>query len=144
MTHRQIYTYISPEGANTHIDSEGLYSWTQTHASELEIFSVPLDHSLAQRFIRENTVSQQRIWELLSKPTLTPVIFCKDGTFTEGRPDVLLVDGHHRYVLGSICRAEFIPGFVLEEAQWRPFQLEGLPPLTKAELQAIPLSPRSY
>jgi hypothetical protein len=140
----QIYTFIDREGVNTHIDSVGLREWCL--ANKPETFWVPIDPKLARSFLRNNTISTERVLQLLEKPSLDPIILVKDGTnsLKNGGPNVMLVDGHHRYYFANACRMTMIPGHVLEVEQWRPFIVEGVPPLTQEQLRNMPIMKRNY
>ena len=109
-----------------------------------EIFYTPVSIDLANKFLEQNTVNMDRVFGLRPQDLLEPILYCKDGTFTDGRPDVFLVDGHHRFVRAALEGREMIEAWVLEEAQWRPFQISGLPDITSEQLRDQPVVPRSY
>lgn len=137
-----IYTFVDNDGSNVHIASERLRKWTLTQ--KLETFLVPMNFKLAQRFLLDNVADPMRVIQLLAKKQLDPVIFCKTGTTTNGFPDVMLVDGHHRYVLAWKLQMHYIPAYTLEQHQWRPFEIEGCLDLTQEQLTAMPILPREY
>ena len=145
---KNVYTFIADDGTNTHIDAEGLRRWCIDNKPE--IFWLPLKYDLAMQFMKDNTVSRQRVMELLRRHNrgedLDPIIMVKDGTYSldNGGPNVLLVDGHHRYMLACLLAQTEITGHLLEVEQWKPFQLEGLPSLTKEQLVNIPITKRDY
>ena len=141
----QIYTFVQPDGTNIHIDSDGLRRWC--HTAKPEVFNVPIDAALAEEFLRDNIVSPDRVRQLAKRASdLTPLIFAKDGTEgANGGPNVMLVDGHHRYVLYAFAGHQFAPGFVLEPSEWEPFRVEcDWLNTTDAELKALPIPPRHY
>lgn len=145
-----IYTFVTHSGENIHIFAGGL----RLHCLEsktLEIFIVPVNFEMGQRLLRDNIISPVRAQELYtrfqsSKEGIEPVIFCKDGTLSEtnGQPNVMLVDGHHRYFLAASLKVPLIAAYVLEPEDWQPFQISGLPDTTQAALQAAPITKRSY
>lgn len=139
-----IYTFVADDGTNTHIDSKLLREWCLSNKSSLEVFATPVDPKLALRFQDENIISPVRVFELWHRRDLDPVIYCKSGTFTDGRPDVMLVDGHHRYTLAAAKAWPVIPAYILELNQWKPFQIDGLPDLTVDFLRAMPITSRNY
>lgn len=139
----QIYTFIDNSGTNVHIHSNGLRLWTLRKPG-LEQFLIPVNHRIGRSFLEQNTCSLTKAMSLSFTHLRTPIIFCKDGNLTEGRPDCLLVDGHHRYLRACIEHDPFIAAFVLEPAQWHPFRLKNCPDLTKEELKQIPITPRHY
>jgi hypothetical protein len=65
------------------------------------------------------------------------MIYCRYGG-TDEIPDVMLVDGHHRYVRAAIEKCGSILAWLLTEDQWRPFQIPNMPKITKEELAALP------
>jgi hypothetical protein len=124
-----IYTFVErATGANVNIASERLRQWTLT--AGLEVDGVPVDRALAGSFVRDNIVAPRWCEHLLSLVErgmkFPPVIFAKDGGETNGAPDVMLVDGHHRYFIAAMSGMRFIPAYVLEVAQWKPFEILGL------------------
>lgn len=138
-----IYTFVADDGENIHIDSEGLRLWTKL--AKPEVFWIPLRYELAWDFIRDNVVDPFRIQELANRKELDPIIMVKDGTIgSNGHPNAMLVDGHHRYFIACMCRLEVIPGHMLEVEQWKPFQLHGIPKMTKEQLVRTPVTKRDY
>ncbi len=142
-----IYTFVEKTtGKNVNIASERLRQWTLTQ--DLEQVLVPVNAPLAQTFVRDNIVSRQRLVELMTRNAMgeefAPILFAKDGGSTNGAPDVMLIDGHHRLVIAAALGRPFILSQVLEECHWRPFEIAGLPDITDEELKAIPILARSY
>jgi hypothetical protein len=144
-----IYTFVDDDGTNIHINAEGLRQWCA--ANKPEIFNIPLRPEVAVDMIKNNVISMERVHELAGRKNLDPIIMCKDGTFGDnGGPNIMIVDGHHRYVL--ICcacafdpkREKIILGYVLEVEQWKPFQIHGLPNVTKEDLIKQPITKRNY
>lgn len=142
---KTIYTFVDMEGVNVNIDAAALRKWCLK--SKLEVHLAPIDHELAHSFVRENTISLQRVKQIISNHILLnePVIFCKDGTFADdGGPNVMLVDGHHRYFVYSYMQLNCIPCYLLEVEQWKPFQMHNLPEVTREQLMSIPVIKRDY
>jgi hypothetical protein len=140
-----IYTFVANDGTNTNIASAELFRWTRDHRPKLAIHRVPVDQTLAQSFLRDNITTIERCLELAtSTKPLTPIIYCHDGSYTEGRPDVFLVDGHHRYCLMGMCRIPFIPAYLLSPKEWKPFEITDLPSITKTQLLNLPNLKRQY
>jgi len=137
-----IYTFVAKDGSNTNIASNRLHDWCAT--ANLEIHAAPVDQKLAQSFLRNNIASLDRCLKLLTKGNLSPIIFCHEGSFTEGRPDVLFVDGHHRYTLCGMMKLPYIPAYMLLPSQWEPFRITDLPDMTQSELLDLPITHRSY
>ena len=140
-----IYSFVGDDGENIHIDSEALRQWCIK--TKPEIFLIPLKYELLSEFRRDNVISEERVFELSLdiQKSLEPIIMVKDGTIgSNGNPNALLVDGHHRYVL-ACWRGQFaIEGHFLEVAQWKPFQIHGIPDMTKDQLIASPITKRNY
>lgn len=135
-----IYTFIEPStGKNTHIASTRLIRWVEANKSpDTDAFAVPIDKSMAAKFIKNNVVSEEKCIRMLTQVALgmvknvPPIIFakCPDNTH-------LLVDGHHRYTCAAAAHASHIAAFILEPKEWEPFQVE-TPDLTEDELREIP------
>ena len=139
-----IYSFVSHNGENIHIDSRALREWCIKQPN-LEVVGVPVDLTLAHTFLKENAVIPSRLEELARRVHLDPVIFCMDGKYTDGKPDVLLVDGHHRYFLAAYNNLKYVPSHVLTPAQWKPFRIVGHPDMTIEELRCSPaFSRRNY
>jgi hypothetical protein len=138
-----IFTFISDDGENINIDAEGLRIWCI--ANRPEVFNLPVKPELGRQFLFENVVSVERAWELIVRKNFDPIIMVKDGTYGDnGGPNTMLVDGHHRYFIACVAQWAYIPGHLLEVEQWKPFQMHGLPDLTKEELIAKPITKRNY
>lgn len=147
-----IYTFIAPDGINTHIAASLLREWALR--AKPEIVLTPTDRELARSFIRDNIVSKHRCLQLARRSSagediFEPILYCHDGGLTQGRPDVLLVDGHHRFFLASIWGQLFIKSHILTEAQWRPFQIASSDgpfsiDTTSDDLRRKPITPRNY
>lgn len=136
-----IYTFVGDDGENVHIACNRLRLWCRE--ARPEIFRCPIDRALAETFVRDNVISMERVKQMAGMTDLDPMIFCKTGTFDDGvNPDVLLVDGHHRYYTQR--NQEFGLGHVLEVIQWKPFQVVGIPPTTKAALLEMEILKRKY
>ena len=142
-----IYSFVASDGTNTHIASKRLERWTQEHARELEVGLVACERELAQSFVREDSVAVrwcEQMLDSIKERKLTfedfpPIIFAKDGGETEGRPDVMLVDGHHRYVVHALIGCQFIKAICLEVHQWEPFRIIGLRDQTAEQLRRAPI-----
>jgi hypothetical protein len=142
-----VYTFVAEDGTNTHIDSARLRIWCEAGALSgmLKPCWVPVEPWIAKKFFADNTVSMTRVLELARGRTrLTPIIYAKDGGVTNGRPDVMLVDGHHRYCLWAMLGAPACQAYVLAQAQWEPFKIAGLPSITADDLRSMPLQRREY
>lgn len=137
-----IYTFIDNEGNNVNIASERLYQWCC--AARPEMVLVPVEPRIARKFQEDNVIDMTRVIELACRKYLDPIIFAKCETSTNGGPDVMLVDGHHRYALAAAMRLSVIPAYVLEPAQWHPFRVKDLIPITQDQLRDIPITKRSY
>lgn len=143
-----IYTHVLPDGRNIHIHSGRLREWCLRMEDRLPCMFVPIEKLLAKRYVTENIVSKDRVIELMARISkgerMDPAIYVKDGHYTHGRPDVLHVDGHHRYVAGAALGHPEILSWVLEPSQWKPFRIVHIRDFTHQELIDIPVTPRSY
>jgi hypothetical protein len=138
-----IYSFVADDGTNVHIDSELLRLWCILNKPE--IFWLPLRYELLDQFKNDNVISEERVIELSKRNNLDPIIMVKDGTIgNNGGPNVMLVDGHHRYVLACLRKQAHIAGHLLEVEQWRPFQIHWLRDITAEELRARPVTKRNY
>ena len=141
-----IYSFVGNDGVNIHIDSPGLRNWCIKNRPE--VFLSPTDPKLARTFVRDNVVSPSRVIALAMRFTMgekpDPIIYCKSGTLTNGRPDVYLVDGHHRFYILSMGEAKYIKAHLLEVHQWKPFQVVGVPKISQDFLRNMPILPRDY
>jgi hypothetical protein len=139
-----IYTFVADDGENIHIDTDGLRTWCATH--QPEIFDIPIKQELLMEFIIDNVISPDRVAELFKRPHLDPIIMCEDGTThpVNDGPNVMLVDGHHRFALAILRNQSHIPGHVLKVPEWKPFQLHNLPSITRDQLRASPILKRDY
>lgn len=138
-----IYTFVDNSGRNYHIDSHKLRAWVITQ--NLEIHSVPVSETIAGKMLADNSVSLSRVFQLADEAVarirkFDPIIFCKIGTKTNNKDDVILVDGHHRYMICALFKLETIPCHVLELSQWTPFQIEGCIDIDHATLRAMPVN----
>jgi len=139
-----IYSYVAPDGTNTHVDSEKLRVWCAEHSSDLEVLNTPVTAKIAMSFLDGAVIDFRHVERVLALPHLDPIIYGDVGTVgANGGPDVILIDGHHRYFAAFLCKVPFIPAYVLKPAQWHPFRIEGLPDLTEGQLRAMPTKPRS-
>lgn len=145
----QIYTFIDNDGVNIHIDSDNLRLWCLKNIAALELFSIPIREGIAVEMVKNNVLSLDRVLELrqrrLKGERFDPVIMVKDGTTgSNGAPNVMLVDGHHRYFIAASDKEPIIKGWVLEIEQWKPFQVEPSIKLTQQQLIDLPPTKRNY
>lgn len=133
----QIYTFVDDNGTNVHIASGKLLQWCL--ANNPEVFNTPVEDGIAAGFIRDNSVDLARALALTRKQLETPITYCKSGTFTNGGPDVMLADGHHRYLRAALDGKKEIAAWVLEKEQWEPFKIDGLFDLTQEQLRNEPV-----
>lgn len=143
-----IYTFVDAEtGQNTHIDTEKLRAWCYAMRHSLVIHHVPVDEAKVREFVEQNAVDMARVMELLlrDKP-LDPIIFAHDGTYSpeNGGPNMLLVDGRHRYTLAHKCGLETIPAYLVDKHDWKHFEIVNIPDLTREQLAAVPIRERNY
>lgn len=147
-----IYTFVDHNGVNTHIASKRLREWCleQDKLGQLERQLIPIDQELARSFFEKNAVLPQRVQAL--RQTLPvdmidwePIIYCHDGSFgANGGPNVLLVDGHHRYAAAALEGAPFVLGWFLTVQQWEPFQIVGLKDYTEQQLIDQPIISKDH
>ena len=140
---KSVFSFVQDDGTNIHVDAEKLRLWCIENKPE--IFWIPLNYELIKIFKRDNTISSERVVELSKRKDLDPIIMVKDGTIgSNGHPNAILVDGHHRYALACLRGQKIIEGYFLEEAQWRPFQIHWLRDITAEQLRARPVTKRDY
>jgi len=138
-----IFSFVEDDGTNIHINAGALRLWCIENKPE--IYSLPLNYDLMEIFERDNTISPERVEELSKRKDLDPIIMVKDGTLgSNGHPNAIIVDGHHRYALACLRGQQYIEGYFLEEAQWRRFQIFGLPDITAEQLRKSPVTKRDY
>jgi len=138
-----IYTYIDPAtGVNTHVDSDKLRQWCADNTAKLEVVLTPVDPNIACTFLDDNVIDLAHLARVKSMKRLDPIIYCVTEIGANGYPNVLLVDGHHRFFLAYLDRRQLIESYILTREQWVPFQIIGLPDLTENQLRAMPTKPR--
>lgn len=138
-----IYSFVGDDGENIHIASDRLRVWCQS--ARLERVWVPMDRAMAEKFVTDNVISLERVRQLELDPPdqeENPVVFCSTGTFTDGNPDVVLADGHHRYYLHR--EDEFVLSVLVGEREWRQFRISGIRDTTKDALREMPVLRRKY
>lgn len=137
-----VYTYAGDDGRVVNIDAVKLRAWCHMEwkHGNLDVVLVPVDHDLAQQWVKDGTVDLEHVLDLTQYASLDPVIF---GVWPKPGPDAILIDGHHRFCLMGLFGMPHIPAFHLTEAQWRPFEVLGLPDLTQDELAMCPAVPDS-
>jgi len=134
-----IYSFVDAvTGENTHVDSEKLRQWCAANRATLEILNTPVDPNIAVSFLDENIIDLVHAGRVSKMKHLDPIIYGKVGTVTHGNPDVLLIDGHHRFFVAYIQGSPLIPAYILEPEQWHQFKIEGLPAVTEEQLRAMP------
>lgn len=138
-----IYSYVDPEGNNIHVDSEKLRQWCAKHKKDMVVLETPVREAIAESFLADNVIDLAHVERVFEMPSLDPIIYGHDGTYNEnGFPNVILIDGHHRYFGAYLAKCEFIPAYVLAPEQWHPFRIAGLPDLTEEQLKSMPTKPR--
>lgn len=135
-----IYTFVGHDGENIHIAANRLRVWCES--AGLEPVLGPMDRSVADTFLADNVVSLDRVAQLEGRLRYDPIIMCKTGTFKDGHPDVVMADGHHRYYVQR--DREYFLMYLLEEHQWRPFQISGAPDMTQEWLREVEVVKRDY
>lgn len=142
-TGEPLYTFVDPAtGENTNIAVARLRKFLMTVRPE--VFDVPLDPALAESFINDNLASLDRAVSLTPAERREPIIFVMDGTYTDGRPDVLLVDGRHRYLRAVLEDDKMIPAYVLTYEQWQPWRVVNYRQVTAQDLINEPIKHRPY
>lgn len=137
-----VFTHVYDNGANIHIYAEGLRQHLMAHPCHIVDF--PIEDHRAMAWITSNIVNPVRVLMLEPHHLRHPVIICKDHTFTDGKRDVLYVDGHHRYVRAAYDHRTSIRAFMVPPRIWEPFLIEGMPDFTQEQLRDIPVTMRSY
>lgn len=146
---RPVFTYVQDDGTNINLDVVNLRAWCLTHVGHThgpKLVRIPVEEVIARHFINDNIASLDRVTELSKRhlALLDPVILCRHGFNPDGTQRDMYVDGHHRYVLAYMLHMKVLPAFFLESAQWSPFQIEGVPTMTKQELRDLPITKRNY
>lgn len=134
-----IYTFIERDtGRNIHVDSELLRQWCAANRSTLEVVLTPVEERIAKTFLTGNVIDVDHVVEVGQMKHLDPIIYGITEIGANGHPDVLLIDGHHRYFLAAVKGEPLIPSYLLKPEQWKPFEIIGLPSQTEDELIATP------
>lgn len=133
------FTFIQKDGSNLNISVKHMRAWLAMQPSR-RINLTPVDPHLVAQLISENAVSRERVKQLHDKyvvrgERMEPVII---GLTPTGMNDGVLMDGGHRYIFAAAMRLPLIECHILQEREWRPFELVGMPDLTKEELAAVP------
>jgi hypothetical protein len=146
--HDPMFSFVGDDGENIHVATKLVYEWVQRNKPNLEIVLTPIDPNRAASYIRTNVVSATRCRQMLAhirkNGRLQPMIYAESGTHTHGLPDLYHIDGHHRFVVYAFLRRPFGESYILEQHQWRPFQITGVPDLTKQQLEDMPIKLRDY
>jgi hypothetical protein len=129
---RPIFTHVFDDGSNVNILVDSLLA----AASQLETFVTALDKGFAQTILKQNAIDFTRLHALPEAALRKPILFGVSGG-TPDRPDVLLIDGHHRYVRAAQLGHSFISCQLCPEAMWRQHTID-LPAMTQDELEALP------
>jgi len=138
------FSFVAEDGTNIHVDSERLRKWCAENRERLKVVPTPIDKRIAKSFLHDNVVDAQHVERVLAMEALDPIIYGMTRTEAPGEaPDVLLIDGHHRYVAGAVVGATTIAAYLLEPEQWEPFRIGGLPTLSKEQLMLAPIKPRT-
>jgi hypothetical protein len=133
-----VFTFVAPDGANTHVDAEKLREWCTAHRAELEVVDTPVNFKLGLSFLIENVIDLAHAERVMRMEKLDPIIYGVTGTGKNGRPDVILIDGHHRYFCAAVMGCKWIPSFVLAPFAWREFEIIGLPSVSEDQLRRMP------
>jgi hypothetical protein len=144
----QIYTFVSNTGRNIHIHAPRL----REHCLRMRYKPIlaPIDVHLAKSFITDNIVHPLRVGQILENPKLLkePIILCKTEAYSQPLepeiPQVLLVEGHHRYVAAAMNKRHEILAWLLDLHQWQPFTVTGIPDYTATGLKAEPIIPKPH
>jgi hypothetical protein len=145
---REVYMFVGEDGVNIHIDTPALRTWIKINTPK--IVYTPVETEMAETFFTENVVSKERIIELAKRfytngKEPDPVIFACDGTYGDNDgPNVMLVDGHHRYALAAALGIPHIKAYLIQVEQWKPFQIKDIPELTREALINMPPTKRHY
>lgn len=136
-----IYTFVAKDGTNVHVDAEKLRVWCAEHRAELQVLSTPVESEHALKFLSDNALNIDNLMKVSKMASFDPLIYGHDGTYNEGAPNVLLIDGHHRYFVAFARGWKWIDAYVLSPEQWHPFRIAGLDDFTEELLRAIPPKP---
>ena len=137
-----LFTWVADDGTNIKIASTRLRNWVLLNQHTLEIFAVHVDIEMGTSWLSTGQCDPARVRGLNRRERREPIIFCKRPTFTDGKPDVFLVDGHHRYARAALDGDPLIECWLIEEKDWRPFQVVGGINITQEQLKSAPL--RNY
>lgn len=148
-----IFTHVLSSGENIHIHAGRLRSRLLNPAFDHQRKLIPCDPKVAHSWIADNVVSPHRVVELLKRHDrlevlrrMEPVILCTDQhpDPKSGLPDQFFVDGHHRYVMCAILHLPHIPAYLVPWDFWQSYRIINLPPITRDQLLAMPITKRSY
>jgi len=142
-----VYTFIRSSGENVHIASARLRAWClqQDTQGKLERLRWPIPANFVSECLAENIISiphvQQLQWALPHNLTdWEPIILAEGGTCTtDGNPNTMLVDGHHRAFIAYQAGCRFVICWALSPKQWQPFRIEGRHQFSKRELADYPI-----
>src|SRR5215467_16395102 len=113
-----IYVFVGNDGEQVVIDTVALYK--HVTANPPQVFSTDVRASVAEEIINDNAIQGKRYMEMVKDRVehgnqyRDPIIYVKTGSVTDGRPDVLLCDGHHRFVVACSFGDTMIDDYVLE------------------------------
>src|SRR5882762_7855434 len=99
----EVYSYVSQNGTNIHIDAVRLRRWCLQAKPEISLLAI--DPSYVDDMIRDNAISLDRIIELEKLDYSEPIIMARFDHSTRlalgSTDDGMHIDGHHRYYLAA-------------------------------------------
>ena len=123
-----MYTHVEPStGEQTHIAVSEIESWLKVQNRKPAL--VPLDPSMARHFERMRGLEPHRLNRLTRATATVPVLFLHmpDKTW-------LLADGNHRYVWLARAGYKSLLGYLVEEHEWRPYEIYNVPLISTDEM----------
>lgn len=145
-----VYTHVFPDGSNLHISTEPLRQmllmFEQSPKSRIPRFQLAIDLKGFWQLYESNSFDPHRVMELKKRDpkTLDPVIY---GLWADQpdpqRANGFLMDGRHRYALAALRGQKSIDAWLIPEACWRDFVMDGKQ-MTAQELRDLPIRKRNY
>lgn len=138
-----IFTWINEKsGQNINIASKRLFEHLLANPTKYPVAFIPVWPDVIADFLAENCINEAHAKRLTADQRAVPIILGHRGTYdASGAPDVMFIDGHHRYYRAFLEGDPVILTYLLTPSEWYDFSIVNLPKITKEELKEIAPKP---
>ena len=128
----EVFHMINYEtGKNTYVATRALRE--RCAQTMHKVHMAPIDADVLMRMIEGNAVDLKKVLAMPEVCCREPIILIRLGTSEP--PVVMIADGHHRYWRAAAALKRTIPAYLIEEVEWRQFEVPG-PQFTREEHRA--------